>query len=278
MRLFPQLYLTLRSLRSILGRGRAQVLPLNFEEVAAVPASADPADIRQDPASVIIKHLRGSQQPDSSQFHQKPLTSLRAIIQHSEAQHWRARTTLQLACTKDEMAAQVRVSEAKETLLRAGDPEQEIRGRIREAISWLYVLLLHQRGEKGVQGGNEGELCWKGPPSLTIWCLPARAHRQRCPPPLAPGRAAVLEKQVHQCHSCGRGSGKATAKDSAYGPHLSPAQETEYLKASWGMVGRLDREWVRMGGLFLLHSPLGQAYHIMEAEEEVRNPVDLTSE
>uniref|UniRef100_A0ACB8E699 Uncharacterized protein n=1 Tax=Sphaerodactylus townsendi TaxID=933632 RepID=A0ACB8E699_9SAUR len=101
-----------------------------------------------------MKH-RGSQQ--------KPLIFSKAVTQNSEVQHRRARTTLQPACTKDEVAAQVR------------------------------VLV----------------------------------------------------------------------------PHLSLAQEAEYLKASWGMVGRLDLEWVRVGGLFLLHSLLGQAYGIMEAEKEM---------
>uniref|UniRef100_A0ACB8F6B6 Uncharacterized protein n=1 Tax=Sphaerodactylus townsendi TaxID=933632 RepID=A0ACB8F6B6_9SAUR len=118
------------------------------------------------------------------------------------------------------------------------DPEPEIRRRVREAVGWLYVLLLRQRG----LSGRAAPLVWhlgKGQP----W-------RRRCLDLIRVGE--VL------------------------GPHLTPSQEAEYLKASWAMVGRLDQEWVRVGGLFLTYSLLGQAYGIMEAAEEVRNPVDLT--
>uniref|UniRef100_A0ACB8F6K6 Uncharacterized protein n=1 Tax=Sphaerodactylus townsendi TaxID=933632 RepID=A0ACB8F6K6_9SAUR len=110
------------------------------------------------------------------------------------------------------------------------DPEPEIRRRVREAVRCLYMLLLCQGG----LSGRAAPLVWhlgKGQP----W-------RHRCL--------------------------NLTRVGEGLGPHLPPSQEAEYLKASWAMVGRLDQEWVRVGGLFLTYSLLGQAYGIMEAEEE----------
>uniref|UniRef100_A0ACB8E6H8 Uncharacterized protein n=1 Tax=Sphaerodactylus townsendi TaxID=933632 RepID=A0ACB8E6H8_9SAUR len=314
----------LRSLRSIIGRGRARVLPQEFKEVVRqAAAAAGPSQAPKDPRATVVHHLRGSRK-------QQPLVFVRAVIRLSREQ--RGQKTLHLACRKDEVAAEIRdilvgdffhptaalvlgmkavtclshfqpqlnpsiedsiVAWATQEVMtwapsqedpedqhlahwmqsgQAGvrrkavslssallhfalhlpsfkndaepllgslvaqlavclaDPERDIWRRVREAVSWLHRLLLRQRGLSG-----------KGAPLL--WHL-GRGHpwRSRCYDLIRVGE--VL------------------------GPHLTPAQEATYLRTSWEQVRCLDQEWVRVGGLFLLYSLLGQAYTIIEAEEE----------
>ncbi|KAL8175137.1 UNVERIFIED_CONTAM: hypothetical protein K2H54_014278 [Gekko kuhli] len=110
------------------------------------------------------------------------------------------------------------------------DPVPEIRQRAREAASHLYVLLLRQQG----LSGKDAPFVW---------------HLQEGQPLRA-------------------GCFNAIRIGKVFGGCLTPAQEESFLRAAWEQVMCLSQEWTRVGGLFLLFSLLGQAYSLLEEEEE----------
>ncbi|XP_077166291.1 uncharacterized protein LOC143823652 [Paroedura picta] len=111
------------------------------------------------------------------------------------------------------------------------DPEPVIRERAREAVSQLHGLLLQQKGLRGK--GTSFLRCpqWKGQP---------------------------LRARLYQL----------VRVSELFGMHFTMQQEMEFLTTCWNIVVSLAQEWRRVGGLLLMYSLLGQAYSLLEEEQE----------
>ncbi|KAL8175135.1 UNVERIFIED_CONTAM: hypothetical protein K2H54_014244 [Gekko kuhli] len=109
------------------------------------------------------------------------------------------------------------------------DPVPEIPERAREAASHLYALLLQQ-------------------PMPVKSLRASREEESSSPVGNAP---ELLEGGQLPVKSLRRAS-----------------QEEAFLKACWEMVMCLAQKWVKVGGLLLLFSLLGQAYGLLEEEKE----------